>query len=1027
MVSSISSDNAVFTVSPASVTLTPAQTRTVTVTFSPTAAGAQGASVTVVSDDSDEPSLTVAASGNGLAAAAPVIVAAAPEITLSTSLIDLGTVITGNSVTYDFTVGNTGSNLLNVSSMTVDNSDLSLSSTSLSIPAGQSRTVTLTFSPVNVGSYSATITINSNDSDEGTIRLPVHGECAPLSAPLSAPELQVSKFVLDLGAVEIGGTASSSFYISNIGNEDLVVSSISAGSAEFSVTPESVTIPPGGKQDIIVSFKPDGQGLFNSSIMITNNDSDEGSRSIKVSGVGFEQIENPAVSFSVESVEIQADSTITNGSTTFYIKNTTADLLNIDRVFSDLPEVIISYSSAEILPGDSSEITVTIASDNPGIYQALISVAASTISVGMQTLTIELFAWLEKSEPEILVETLSLNLGAVVIGQTKTEFIEISNAGRAELNVELQFQDRFTAFSTAREKLTLAPGAIDSIEIIFSPDSVSGYEATLEIISNDSDNGKLAVTLSGTGIPLPEPEIALACIPDFIDLSLAAVRDLGQFTPESSVEFAFIISNDGNDVLRVVSIETDSDYFSAPQGSFEIQPGRYQECKIVFQSAQTGEFSTTVLISSNDNDESSSSFTLSATVIPEPCICPEPVLWADEIQFGEIVAGDSTSRILYVKIPCKEHVELNSYITGSASFTVAPSSQRVAASDSCRIEVLFLPDSSGVFSGTLNISGDCCEDNCIEIKLSGHGIAIPSPILEVSKSSIVFGSVPVGSPATAELVLTNSGSDVLRIYKVATSNEEFSVANVPDSIAVGDTFSILITFAPSTDGEKTGNLVISSNDPASAEKQIELTAAAAYESQPNIQLDTRELRINDFDIGSGASTTILISNTGDSELIINKIVATDPHLLIEPVSAVIKPGQDLEVTVALTVSLSGTYQEQLHILSNDSDEDTLVINISFRAVLPADQGLLQQNFPNPFNPSTTIKYSVASQTRVSLSIYDVRGRLIRSLVNRTHQPGAYSLNWDGLDKAGRPVSSGVYFYRMKSAKYEQTRKMMILK
>ncbi len=90
---------------------------------------------------------------------------------------------------------------------------------------------------------------------------------------------------------------------------------------------------------------------------------------------------------------------------------------------------------------------------------------------------------------------------------------------------------------------------------------------------------------------------------------------------------------------------------------------------------------------------------------------------------------------------------------------------------------------------------------------------------------------------------------------------------------------------------------------------------------------------------------------------------------------------------------------------------------------------LAQNVPNPFNPSTTISYSVPEgvSVQVSLKVYDIRGRQVSTLVNEVREPGTYTVFWDGTDEAGRQVASGVYFYRMQAGDFVQTRKMVLLK
>ena len=90
---------------------------------------------------------------------------------------------------------------------------------------------------------------------------------------------------------------------------------------------------------------------------------------------------------------------------------------------------------------------------------------------------------------------------------------------------------------------------------------------------------------------------------------------------------------------------------------------------------------------------------------------------------------------------------------------------------------------------------------------------------------------------------------------------------------------------------------------------------------------------------------------------------------------------------------------------------------------------LGQNYPNPFNPATTINYAVpeGKSVQVTLKVYDLRGRLVNTLVDDRREAGNYNVFWSGADKTGRQVSSGVYFYRIKAGEFTQTRKMVLLK
>ena len=88
---------------------------------------------------------------------------------------------------------------------------------------------------------------------------------------------------------------------------------------------------------------------------------------------------------------------------------------------------------------------------------------------------------------------------------------------------------------------------------------------------------------------------------------------------------------------------------------------------------------------------------------------------------------------------------------------------------------------------------------------------------------------------------------------------------------------------------------------------------------------------------------------------------------------------------------------------------------------------MHQNFPNPFNPITTLMYDLPSDAFVTLSIYDMLGREITQLVNTTQQAGFKSIQWDAKDSRGKLVSAGVYIYQIQADEFVQTRKMVLLK
>jgi len=120
-----------------------------------------------------------------------------------------------------------------------------------------------------------------------------------------------------------------------------------------------------------------------------------------------------------------------------------------------------------------------------------------------------------------------------------------------------------------------------------------------------------------------------------------------------------------------------------------------------------------------------------------------------------------------------------------------------------------------------------------------------------------------------------------------------------------------------------------------------------------------------------------------------------------------------------------------------SDQDYSIVSLGPLAAAETgiDEGVgaghgfvLYRNYPNPFNPRTTIRYELKENARVSLRIHDVTGRIVRVIESEVSKaPGVYEFTWDGTDRAGRTVASAVYFYRLDVGQSSETRRMVMLK
>jgi len=122
---------------------------------------------------------------------------------------------------------------------------------------------------------------------------------------------------------------------------------------------------------------------------------------------------------------------------------------------------------------------------------------------------------------------------------------------------------------------------------------------------------------------------------------------------------------------------------------------------------------------------------------------------------------------------------------------------------------------------------------------------------------------------------------------------------------------------------------------------------------------------------------------------------------------------------------SGKYSYRLKQVDfNGSFEYSKVVQTEVTA--PAEFSL-KQNYPNPFNPETNISYQIAEQTPVTLTVYDLLGSEVKTLVDQVQRQGRYNITWNGRNNENTSVSSGIYFYRLKAGSIILNRKMIMLK
>ena len=185
---------------------------------------------------------------------------------------------------------------------------------------------------------------------------------------------------------------------------------------------------------------------------------------------------------------------------------------------------------------------------------------------------------------------------------------------------------------------------------------------------------------------------------------------------------------------------------------------------------------------------------------------------------------------------------------------------------------------------------------------------------------------------------------------------------------------------------------------------------------------------------------VVIENTGDTDINLWEVSFAEddqPAFTHDYTCELISSGTQDTIWVTFNPSTDGIFSDILSIYNSSTNQPIIQItlqgngedvNIEDEVIIPVnDATTIYSNYPNPFNPETSISFNLENSCYVSLQVFDIRGRLVSSLVNEILIAGKHEVTWKGIDRNGKRVASGMYFYRMKTKVYSNTKKMLLLK
>ena len=204
---------------------------------------------------------------------------------------------------------------------------------------------------------------------------------------------------------------------------------------------------------------------------------------------------------------------------------------------------------------------------------------------------------------------------------------------------------------------------------------------------------------------------------------------------------------------------------------------------------------------------------------------------------------------------------------------------------------------------------------------------------------------------------------------------------------------------------------------------------SVWPSVPVIDLSPNIIDFDTVGIGVASYDSIKVMNLGTPELQIINVTSSNPHFVIDPLSFQVETGTEFWVNITFSPSDTGYYQSIIVFNSTSLSEYDTVFVSAYATILTdiientfTNSYQLSDCYPNPFNPSTKIKYSIPQSSNVIIKVFDILGNEIATLVNEEKDQGVYTINFDANN-----LASGLYLYRIQAGSFIDTKKMILLK
>lgn len=669
------------------------QTGSFTVGVTPTAAGAVSGTLTATGDSGSAP-VTV-----NLSATA---VSSEPQLSVSPTSINFGSVSTGQKATSNLVLSNTGSASLTVSLLTLTGNDFTVSgiTTPATISAGQSAQAVLTFSPTVAGSVTGNLAITSNDPVNPTLNVALSGT----GTSTATGQLSASPSSVTFGTVATGSSSNQQIVVTNTGTAAVTISSVSALGTGFSVTGVTApaTVNPSQSVTLTATFAPTTAGATSGSVTIVSN-AGNSTLSIPLSGTGAQ----PGLSVSPTTYNFGSVVDGQTKSETFTITNTGTVSLTVAELSVTGAGYSVSglVTPATISAGGTATFSVLFAPTTAGSLAGSVSIASNAPN---SPNAVSLSGTGVAATVTLSTNPTSLSFTTVNVGSSSSQNVTITNSGNTSLTIsQVTVSAKDFSVSGLSTPVTLTAGQNAVMGVAFSPTASENVTGNITVATSQGANAVIPV--SGTGV-----QPALTITP--------ASVSFGNVTVGSPSTQTVQLTNSGTGTLTISQMSVTGSGFSLGTVTLPINLTSGQSTTFNVQFAPTAATASSGSVSIVSNASTSpNSIALSGTGVAATELL---TFSTTNLAFGNVNTGSTSTLTVTITNSGNSNVTISQIMESGATFSLTGASTPVTltSGQNLTFSVIFSPSSAGSDTGTVTVTSNA-SGSPVTVSLSGTGVA----------------------------------------------------------------------------------------------------------------------------------------------------------------------------------------------------------------------------------------------------------------------------------------------------------------